>query len=56
MMRIPAFSLALLGFGAEAAKHDQYARTLKFNSDGHFKIVTFSDLYFNDNSEDYLQT
>ena len=39
-----------------SAQHSQYTRTLKFRDDGSFKIVTFSDIGMNDNSEDYLQT
>ena len=56
MFRLPALGLAYLAYGVDAAQHDQYARTLRFNQDGSFKIVTFSDLYFNDSAEDYLQT
>jgi len=41
---------------AQDEEHNQYSRTLKFQPDGTFKIVTFSDLEMNNNSEDYLQT
>ena len=34
--------------------HHVYSRSLKFNNDGTFKIVTFSDLGLNESSEDYL--
>ena len=41
---------------AQDEDHNQYSRTLKFQPDGTFKIVTLSDLELNNNSEDYLQT
>ena len=51
------FTTSLLAAQSLAAdSHDQYSRTLKFRSDGTFKIAILSDLGFNENSEDYLQT
>ena len=46
----------LLSSAALADVHDEYTRHLKFNADGSFKVVTFSDLGLNESSEDYLQT
>ena len=55
MLRLPALGLAYLAMSADAS-NSQYSRTLRFSKDGEFKIVTLSDLYFNDSAEDYLQT
>ena len=44
----------LLSSAALADVHDEYTRHLKFNADGSFKVVTFSDLGLNESSEDYL--
>lgn len=47
--------MAMLCAAAQAQDDvHQYSRTLKFNDNGTFTIATFSDLGFNENSEDYL--
>ena len=51
-----SFALALCASAVSAEKVNQYSRHLRFRKDRTFKIVTFSDLAMNDNSEDYLQT
>ena len=58
MMKAAAIGASILSNAclAQAETHDQYSRSLKFNPDGTFKIVTFSDLALSDNSEDYLST
>ena len=37
-------------------QHHKYTRYLKFNEDGKFKFVNFSDLMLDDGSEDWLKT
>ena len=56
MLRLVGIGAAFLSQTglAQFGDHDQYSRTLKFNEDGSFKIVTFSDIGMNNNSEDYL--
>ena len=49
-------ALTTAAFAQDEEEHTQYSRTLKFQPDGTFKIVTLSDLELNNNSEDYLQT
>ena len=58
MLKTIAISISVLSTAvfAQDEEHNQYSRTLKFQPDGTFKIVSFSDLALNNNSEDYLQT
>ena len=57
MLQLAAMGVCALSLSVQAQesdKHDQYSRSLKFRPDGSFKIVTFSDLMENEDSENYL--
>ena len=41
---------------AKITKIGQYSRTLKFDKDNTFRIVQFSDLWFDGNAQNFLET